>query len=1665
MRRRSADVVLFSALLVGASGCSAGDGPASAIDPGALRARFPAHAARVLDGAVAFRESAEGFAPQVGLGGRAPGALGATLPRRAGVEAIRLELPEGLTVHVRESGLRGEGAREGAAVRYPRDGGASYWVATGAGVEEWLLVEPGFAAAGRPVASWEVDGAWPRQQGESIVWSDGSGVPRLIMSAPEAFGASGRPVRVALRAAGRAVELLVDAGDAGEASEAGEALLIDPAWVAALPMNQAREGHTATLLQDGRVLVAGGTGASFRVLSSAELFQPATGTWLLTAPMSAAREGHTATLLPSGDVLVVGGATAELYHPATNLWSAAAPPGASRAAATATLLEDGTVFVTGGTVGSAPAATTERYDPASDSWAPRTSMARARSGHAAVRLLDGRVLVVGGSDSEVYDPATDSWAPPAITAAFHDRHTATLLPDGRVLLVGGTRVGEGAGDARTIPAEVYDPGASVWSLPGLSFFRGLGEHTATLLPDGKVLLVGGYYIGLSSGDPGPAGSPGLFDPATGDHTSGVGSLDLARHTATLLLDQRVLVAGGFNPGRDDVAVATTAIYGVALGAACASGSDCTAGHCVDGVCCDAACDGGPCDACSVAAGASQDGRCEALTGPVCDDGQACTHTDVCRAGACAGTPVACAAPDACHEAACEAATGECVTTPRLDGAACDDGDGCTQGDTCEAGACVAGAPVACPPPPACHAAGVCDPATGACASAPLPDGEACDDGDACTREDTCRAGACEGGAPVSCAETDCRYAGSCDPATGACDRAAKPDGTPCGGGICVAGECAVDTGGAGGEAGAPGGSAGAGGSDSPGGGGCGCAVGASRAAPAPWAALLVLLSLARRARSPARRRRWGALAVLLLAGCAGDAVSPPGPEQLGALFPEHAAAVVGGDPRFVRDAGGGGFVARAPSGFEASLPERGERAVALRLPGGIALSVREGGLSGPAALHGQAVAYARPGGTSFWTASGAGYEEWLLLDEETARGAGPVASWEVEGAALRAREGVVDCLDGGGAVALTVSAGEAYQEDGAPVEARLDVRGRSIALWLGESAGAVLVDPAWIPAGNLVRARSSHTATLLPSGLVLLTGGSSGSSVLNSAELYDSATNTFTPAASMGPARVQHTATLLPTGEVLVVGGHGVASALVDASVLYNPTTNRWSSGPSQSRHSHTATLLQDGRVLVTGGESFGFRVTADAALYTAGAGWSGAGEMAFERDRHAAALLPSGDVLVIGAVGTNAERYDPDLNRWTATPPAPSPHYYQPTATTLLNGKVLVVGAAESELYNPDTDVWESAPPRSALRSGHTATLLPSGEVLIVGGGTASVELYRPSTNSWTELPPLSAPRAYHTATLLPDGRVLIAGGSSSSGEALASAEIYGAGAGLGAPCASDAACVSGHCVDGVCCNTACAGGCGACTVARGAAADGTCAPLSGTPCDDGDACTEDDTCAAGTCAPGAAVTCPAPGPCRGPGACEPSEGCVYPALPDETPCDDEDACTPVDRCEGGACVGADPVACEPSTCQPDARCDPAQGVCAFTPAPDGTGCDDGDACTVRDACRAGVCTGPRVRCPAAGPCQRESTCDPATGQCSALRSLPDGTPCPGGECVGGQCLPPSEASASSAGAGAGPGEDPEGGGGCGCRAARGHGRHGAAAVLGVVLIAARRRRTRRAG
>jgi cysteine-rich repeat protein len=172
------------------------------------------------------------------------------------------------------------------------------------------------------------------------------------------------------------------------------------------------------------------------------------------------------------------------------------------------------------------------------------------------------------------------------------------------------------------------------------------------------------------------------------------------------------------------------------------------------------------------------------------------------------------------------------------------------------------------------------------------------------------------------------------------------------------------------------------------------------------------------------------------------------------------------------------------------------------------------------------------------------------------------------------------------------------------------------------------------------------------------------------------------------------------------------------------------------------------------------------------------------------------------------------------------------------------------------------------------------------------------------------------------------------------------------------------------------------------------------GTPCDDGDACTQTDACETGTCTGTDPVVCTPLDQCHAAGTCDPLSGaCSNPAQPDGTPCDDGDACTQTDACETGACTGTDPVVCTPlDQCHAVGTCDPLTGACSNPAQPNGMPCDDGNACTQTDSCHTGTCTGTNpVLCTPLDQCHAAGTCDPLSGACSNP-AQPDGMPCDDG-------------------------------------------------------------------
>jgi N-acetylneuraminic acid mutarotase len=297
----------------------------------------------------------------------------------------------------------------------------------------------------------------------------------------------------------------------------------DPAtgqWTALGPWINARSGYVTAVLRDGRVLAAGGLDKDGHFTGAAALYNPSTNTWTPIPPLGAPRWGGTATLLPNGQVLVVGGVgdngkganalvTTERYDPATNTWTLLAPMGTPRYGHRATLLANGQVLVTGGRggiPGPGALASAERYDPATNTWTPAASMATARNEGFALRLTGGQVLVLGGgggtdgstplASAERYDPATDRWTAAGSLATTRDGAQATLLADGQVLVTGGSyRTGTTGGTIITglATAERYDPATNRWT-PAATMQTGRWGHSATLLPNGQVLVAGGEQL-------------------------------------------------------------------------------------------------------------------------------------------------------------------------------------------------------------------------------------------------------------------------------------------------------------------------------------------------------------------------------------------------------------------------------------------------------------------------------------------------------------------------------------------------------------------------------------------------------------------------------------------------------------------------------------------------------------------------------------------------------------------------------------------------------------------------------------------------------------------------------------------------------------------------------------------------------------------------------------------------------------------------------------------------------------------------------------------------------------------------------------------------------------------------------------------------------------------
>lgn len=320
-------------------------------------------------------------------------------------------------------------------------------------------------------------------------------------------------------------------------------------------MRAKRAAHTATLLNNGKVLIVGGLVGEENGSKSTELFDPATNTFTPAKNMNTARAGHTATLLPNGKVLIAGGYngdyldSAELYDPGSGKITPAGKMITARSGQVATLLKNAKVLLVGGVgTGWTFLADAELYDPATNTFSPTGSLAMARESHTATLLKDGKVLITGGhkgrrsaitiyASAEIYDPETGTFTATGNLTLKRHKHDATLLADGRVLIVGGSDERDGRGAYQN--AEVFNPSNGTFIAVGnMNASRYKLQGTTILLQNGKVLIAGG------------SNRAEIFDPATNTFSFAGGDMGTPRlfATATLLKNGQVLITGGYSDG-------------------------------------------------------------------------------------------------------------------------------------------------------------------------------------------------------------------------------------------------------------------------------------------------------------------------------------------------------------------------------------------------------------------------------------------------------------------------------------------------------------------------------------------------------------------------------------------------------------------------------------------------------------------------------------------------------------------------------------------------------------------------------------------------------------------------------------------------------------------------------------------------------------------------------------------------------------------------------------------------------------------------------------------------------------------------------------------------------------------------------------------------------------
>ena len=586
---------------------------------------------------------------------------------------------------------------------------------------------------------------------------------------------------------------------------------------------------------------------------------------------------------------------------------------------------------------------------------------------------------------------------------------------------------------------------------------------------------------------------------------------------------------------------------------------------------------------------------------------------------------------------------------------------------------------------------------------------------------------------------------------------------------------------------------------------------------------------------------------------------------------------------------------------------------------------------------------------------------------------------------------------------------------------------------------------AWTSTPSFTGARANHRAAVLADGRVILAGGEDGNAVLSSVQLYDPATNKWTAGPALPVVRENATATLLPGGKVMFAGGDANSASVYASANLYDPVANSWSTtaampGPHAA---HGAVLMENGKVLVVGGTIDFVGAIATADVYDPVADtWTSLPPMGTARIYPVVVVLPSiHRVLVTGGALTEAETaelFDPATNTWTKTGPIAVNHALG-SGLLLPDGKVLVAGSRWStttaEIYDPVADTWQAAAATADAWTGGAIGLFADGSVLY-GGGEIFINvgsfISTDRAEIWKRLPAGAAclapgdclsgfctdgvccPSACTDACLscsVTAGTCTKVTNGPDADTCTGTKSCDGAGACRlvnGQSCAAGGDCVSTHCADGLCCDTACGGQCDEClsspgtckTTAAGAVGSPSCAPYvcGGASVSCPSSCLADADCAAG-------AFCAADGTCK-------------PRLAQGVLCDTSADCKVKGCRECGAGACADGICCESACAGPCEQCG-AGGVCGKV-----TGKNDADSCTGVSTCDAqGVCRSQRGQpctvpgdC-ASGACADGVCCDTACeGACNECLSTPGTCKLVAGGGVGSPSCAPFACSGTSA-------------------------------------------------